>query len=1043
MSEARIIRSSSQQNLGVRSLSDHRNVSSSKTKNLSKQSIDPKQNEIPDGSKTKLKSTEKILPKTSRAGEVQTIRKCLRKGSRVCYTDMENITVLRRIPERDTSRISFASIPEDEGLEKVDSYRSGESLFKTFTFEQTRDVDDPETVKCIEFWKSVMKKNLAPIKCTLLENGKRPAEKKKRKSSKSSKETLGEIKKSSAGTEKLNFNVDGAKLWSEALREIRKRKLDQLKLYVRDRCKYCTDPFTRELRDKLGVESTEEQQSVILSLNEWKPRSEQMDLMDNFSGPSLKKRYSMKTKKASSSQTAETRVHEKSTTDQGAKEPPASHSKAKIAIPKEGVPATESKPPVSGQESAKKLPSILKTTSKGSQQRSGALSDSSKKSAAPQMSSVEVQAPNIKCPCESDTCVCPHRAAARNSRTSFVEIARKNMLDQDGSTEKFFPKSGEACICENFSPQPWTKLTCVNDPCPAKMPKVKVQESSSDFNLNRILGVNEDICVCTKTFDVICPSENCKNKISHGSLIEGFPEVKGAENEYCVCSTEDSEAPCTSDVCPTKTPKKISTTCICASNLPWSQATCQSWNCPHHRRIRIRTADDEKITFRGHPPIREITSTCLCKEEMVWTDVTCRCQVCAGKSDPDSIMKFREKKTSVMKTTLKTKSSSKELMLGRKSSRRGKSTSRMSLDKVIKEKEKVKQKVVPVEKGNKCVCSAAPPWKIVSCHKRCNAKDGGEKTKSNLSLLSVDHGPKDEECVCKDANIEPICKVHKCRNRETHVEYPPPCICPKDFEETEHEFRCISETCKMKKIDRSCLCRLEPDTPCDAKTCVSKPRGSKTLTQNKKPLRYDPKCICKVRGLPTTQEVSCLAPECPFQKKYPKMAKKKIPKLFVPPPYEYKTSSEETVTKCICNTKDASISVKCHSLTCKKKNKSDQSGDTTMEYYDEEQEVCICKDEQTEFTKDQEVICNTIQCHKTSVGEDVTNDKCVCANLEEPCYEPTCPSADNEVKHKICSEIIMQTKDRPYCYICGHYECASTKKLTKTCEEVYTDMDDM
>lgn len=128
MSEIRIIQSTSSHN--IQRLSDQKHKPS-KTKNISNQRVDSNKNEslskIANG---KLRSIEKLPSKTGGPREIQTIRKCLRKGSRICYTDMENITVLRRIPEREDSKISFVNSVEDTAFQKVDSYRSGESLFK-------------------------------------------------------------------------------------------------------------------------------------------------------------------------------------------------------------------------------------------------------------------------------------------------------------------------------------------------------------------------------------------------------------------------------------------------------------------------------------------------------------------------------------------------------------------------------------------------------------------------------------------------------------------------------------------------------------------------------------------------------------------------------------------------------------------------------------------------------------------------------------------------------------------------------------------------
>lgn len=142
----------------------------------------------------------------------------------------------------------------------------------------------------------------------------------------------------------------------------------------------------------------------------------------------LRQRISVKAKKVSQTQTVETRMNEKSN-DQTQKDQQTT-SKTKILTPEE---VADSKRSSTDKQADKqdmvRKPSILKSSSKISQQKTNGAAEP-KKITAPQMSSVEVQAPNVRCPCESDTCVCPHKAAARNSRTSFVEIARKNMLIQ-------------------------------------------------------------------------------------------------------------------------------------------------------------------------------------------------------------------------------------------------------------------------------------------------------------------------------------------------------------------------------------------------------------------------------------------------------------------------------------------------------------------------------------------------------------------------------------------------------------------------------------
>ncbi|CAH1999610.1 unnamed protein product [Acanthoscelides obtectus] len=57
------------------------------------------------------------------------------------------------------------TLDPQKSMERV---RSGESLYKTFTFAQS--LNDEDTEKCIAFWKSVMEKHLEPVKCHIVEN---------------------------------------------------------------------------------------------------------------------------------------------------------------------------------------------------------------------------------------------------------------------------------------------------------------------------------------------------------------------------------------------------------------------------------------------------------------------------------------------------------------------------------------------------------------------------------------------------------------------------------------------------------------------------------------------------------------------------------------------------------------------------------------------------------------------------------------------------------------------------------------------------------
>ncbi|KAL3269496.1 hypothetical protein HHI36_008562 [Cryptolaemus montrouzieri] len=896
---------------------------------------------------------------------------------------------------------------------------------QTFTFEQTRDINDPETKKCIEFWKSVMQKNLAPIKCTLLDCNQKCEEKKKKRSSDSS-ELKHEPKKAMSKTEKNNTVVNGAKIWSQALKEIRRRKLDQLKLYVRERCEYCRDPFTKDLSNQLGVQSLEEQTTEIISLNEWKPKEKQINLVTDFAIP--KKRMSVKLKSTSTIQRSESKMKKDSSRKPALKEQ-----------------ATSSKTKIASQEPMKKISSVSKPLSD-----MGSKPSADYQKRVSHMITAEVQAPQVKCPCGSDTCVCPHKAAERNSRTSFVEIARKSMVAEDKSIEKFFPLFEDTCICAEGNSYPWMTKICSTEPCPGRSQKMKIEESSSNFNLDKILGTDAKYsCICGKTFEVACPNDLCKNRESQGSLVEGFPKKEGdAIEDTCICVTTDAEVPCVTVTCPSKTPRELSTECTCKYSQAWSQSICQSWSCPHSRKKlkKRRKIEEENIKFYEHPKIKDVASTCVCGKSQSWKSVTCFSGVCARKPKRDnskskidnSKPKIENQKLMIETSKFKTenpKFANKNLVVRKTSSLKSLSKENIPKKSSISSREKIMINQEKPQRSDECICSTSPPWRSVICPLPvCKTKMEAVQKNREKAVDSIVTTSKltsiDTDCICEDKTLEPICKTHKCADRGVPIKYTPPCICPKDEEETTHEhFTCPSDKCKMKKIDKTCICITQPEAPCESKVCKTKAEISKTSKYTKKPLKYDTQCICKVRGLPTTQEVSCTTPECPYTKKLRKMPKRKSPELFVQTNYREVTVPDEGIVKCICGTKDLSISVKCQNLSCRIKNrsqKSDRSGES-VDDDNSESEICICNDIGT-VDSQHEVICKQVHCQKISFGEGgvAITDKCVCTSMDTSCNEQPCPPWNDIDIIKECAEDLE--KEIPYCYICGRHDCVNSKK---------------
>lgn len=154
-------------------------------------------------------------------------RKCVKKGDRICYSDVEGRQILKKIPDEENLSTSTHSLDSD-------TIQSGESVFKvsknspnllqniykylqTFTFDPKED--SPDMKKCMAFWNTVLEKNLKPIRCTFVE---------KQKASKKEKAN-DEANKAADDLKKLDVQNQ---LWIEAFKEIQKKKLNQVKVCV-------------------------------------------------------------------------------------------------------------------------------------------------------------------------------------------------------------------------------------------------------------------------------------------------------------------------------------------------------------------------------------------------------------------------------------------------------------------------------------------------------------------------------------------------------------------------------------------------------------------------------------------------------------------------------------------------------------------------------------------------------------------------------------------------------------------------------------------
>ncbi|XP_057653997.1 uncharacterized protein LOC130892555 isoform X2 [Diorhabda carinulata] len=105
------------------------------------------------------------------------------------------------------------------------------SSFQTYTFEDSADPSDTE--KCIAFWKSVMEKNLQPVKECIITKGVN-AEGSRKQLETRLESTNEVIKKTYEAVQDEYLN-----LWKGIVEEIQNEKLEQIKTNARTPCKVC------------------------------------------------------------------------------------------------------------------------------------------------------------------------------------------------------------------------------------------------------------------------------------------------------------------------------------------------------------------------------------------------------------------------------------------------------------------------------------------------------------------------------------------------------------------------------------------------------------------------------------------------------------------------------------------------------------------------------------------------------------------------------------------------------------------------------------
>nr|XP_023011498.1 uncharacterized protein LOC111501814 isoform X1 [Leptinotarsa decemlineata] len=209
-------------------------------------------------------SIEDLTDNARKSGD-QIRRKCYRKGDVICYAKPENINMFHKQSQK---KVDSESRPSLESDGHTDTINSGESLFKAFTFEQSPN--DEDTEKCIAFWKSVMEKNLSPIKCTIIENTKNRSS----ITSQEEKSEEEEVNESNDNNEDVSAKIheEYRNMWLSALREIQKKKLNEVELTHKTRCKMC-DSITSPAEQYVQEVDERAIKKDIKELNNWKPVS--------------------------------------------------------------------------------------------------------------------------------------------------------------------------------------------------------------------------------------------------------------------------------------------------------------------------------------------------------------------------------------------------------------------------------------------------------------------------------------------------------------------------------------------------------------------------------------------------------------------------------------------------------------------------------------------------------------------------------------------------------------------------------------------------
>ncbi|XP_076266908.1 uncharacterized protein LOC143200323 [Rhynchophorus ferrugineus] len=181
--------------------------------------------------------------------------KVRRKGDKIYQVDDENVTMLNNAPPSPPLQNQSAKSTELE----VDDVASGESLYKTFSFDKA--LCKEETEKCIAFWRGIVEKNLEPIKCTLIgeANNQTTLKKDKKKKKKNLKQSTSEGEKEAAPKENI---------WFQILHELQKKKLHQTKLMMEKRCQFC-----EYLKGEYETDDPQKDvKKEFQELDEWAPR---------------------------------------------------------------------------------------------------------------------------------------------------------------------------------------------------------------------------------------------------------------------------------------------------------------------------------------------------------------------------------------------------------------------------------------------------------------------------------------------------------------------------------------------------------------------------------------------------------------------------------------------------------------------------------------------------------------------------------------------------------------------------------------------------